>query len=563
MRIALAQLNYHIGNFEFNTQKIIDAITAAKNQQVELIVFGELSVCGYPPLDLLEFDDFILKCKQAVDEIAKHCIGIAAVVGSPTVNPVLDGKNLYNSAYFLENGAVKTITHKALLPTYDVFDEYRYFEPAVTFECVDFKNQKIALTICEDLWNLEDDPLYTYCPMDDLIKQQPDFIINIAASPFSYQHAELRKETLKKNAVNYKLPLFYAHQVGAQTDIIFDGGSMVIDNNGNVIEELSYFKEEIRVVDFVITDKTMSVSSFDIDYQSALQPTLEVLKVQPATSKTERIHAALLLGIRDYFSKMKFKTAVLGMSGGIDSAVVYALAVEALGAANVFPVMMPSQFSSNHSVTDSELMIECLGTKSQLIAIKNIFDAFEKELHVLFGDLPFGLAEENMQSRIRGVLVMAISNKFGHILLNTSNKSELAVGYGTLYGDMCGGLSVIGDLYKTDVYELAKFINRNQEIIPANIIHKAPSAELRPDQKDSDSLPDYNVLDQILFQHIEGRKGQSAIVEMGFDQALVKCILSLVNNNEFKRYQFAPILRVSPHAFGLGRRMPIVAKYSS
>lgn len=563
MRIALAQLNYHIGNFEFNTNKIINAITDAKNQNVDLIVFGELSVCGYPPLDLLEFDDFILQCRQAIDDISKHCIGIAAVVGAPTLNPVLDGKNLFNSAYFLEDGAIKTITHKALLPTYDVFDEYRYFEPAVNFECVVFKNKKIALTICEDLWNLEDDPLYTYCPMDDLIKQQPDFIVNIAASPFSYQHAELRKQTLKKNAINYKLPVFYIHQVGAQTDIIFDGGSMIIDNNGNVIEELVYFEEEIRAVDFEITDKKMSL--INIDFKCVLngQSSQEVLKVQPTTSKTERIHAALLMGIRDYFSKMKFKSATLGMSGGIDSAVVYALAVEALGAANVFPVMMPSQFSSFHSVTDSELMIERLGTKSQLIAIKNIYSAFEKELHVLFGDLPFGLAEENMQSRIRGVLVMAISNKFGHILLNTSNKSELAVGYGTLYGDMCGGLSVIGDLYKTDVYELAKYINRNQEIIPTNIISKAPSAELRPDQKDSDSLPDYDVLDQILFQHIEGRKGQKAIVKMGFDMALVKRILRLVNNNEFKRYQFAPILRISPHAFGLGRRMPIVAKYSS
>ncbi len=563
MRIALAQLNFHVGNFEFNSQKIISAIELAKLQNVDLIVFGELSVCGYPPLDLLEYDDFITKCEIAINDIAKHCIAIAAIVGAPTVNPVLDGKNLFNSAYFLQDGGVKSIVHKALLPTYDVFDEYRYFQPAVNFECIDFKNNRIALTICEDLWNLEDDPLYTYCPMDDLIKQKPDFIVNIAASPFSYHHAEVRKNTLIKNAVNYKLPVFYIHQVGAQTDIIFDGGSLVINKQGDIVEELAYFKEEIRIVDFEISDAELKTKSFSLGDQDNKNTLPLILKTQPISTKIERIHAALLLGIRDYFSKMKFKSALLGMSGGIDSAVVYALAVEALGAENVLPVMMPSQFSSDHSVTDSKIMIERLSTKSELINIKNIFEQFEKELNGMFKGLPFGLAEENLQSRIRGALVMTISNKFGHILLNTSNKSELAVGYGTLYGDMCGGLSVIGDVYKTDVYQLAEYINRNKEIIPHNIIHKEPSAELRPDQKDSDSLPDYDVLDKILFQYIEGRKSQKSIVELGFDEKLVTRILALVNANEFKRYQFAPILRVSPHAFGLGRRMPIVAKYSS
>lgn len=563
MRIALAQLNYHIGNFEFNTQKITAAIAAAKNQKVDLIVFGELSVCGYPTLDLLTYDDFIAKCDLAINEIAKHCIGIAAIVGSPTINPVLDGKNLFNSAYFLQDGGVLSITHKALLPTYDVFDEYRYFEPAKSFECIEFLGYKIALTICEDLWNLDDDPLYTYCPMDDLIKQQPDFIVNIAASPFSFQHAEVRKHTLIKNALKYKLPVFYIHQAGAQTDIIFDGGSLVINKQGVIVEELVYFQEELRIVDFEIADPELNTKSFSINLNvdSSIKP--PSIKLQPDTTKMERIHAALLLGIRDYFSKMKFKSALLGMSGGIDSAVVYALAVEALGAENVLPVMMPSQFSSDHSVSDSQIMIERLNTKSQLISIKNIFDSFEEQLSVMFKGLPFGLAEENIQSRIRGVLAMAISNKLGYILLNTSNKSELAVGYGTLYGDMCGGLSVIGDLYKTDVYKLAEYINRNHEIIPANIIHKAPSAELRPDQKDSDSLPDYEILDRILFQYIENRGSHQAIVKMGFDEKLVARIIGLVNSNEFKRFQFAPVLRISPLAFGLGRRMPIVAKYTN
>ncbi|MEO8150567.1 MAG: NAD+ synthase [Bacteroidia bacterium] len=556
MRIALAQLNYHIGNFEYNTKKIINAINDAKAQKVDLIVFGELSVCGYPPLDFLEFDDFIYKCLKAIDEIALACKGIAAIVGSPTINPVMDGKNLYNSAYFLEDGKIKSVTHKALLPTYDVFDEYRYFEPAKSFECITCAGKKIALTICEDLWNLEDDPLYTYCPMDDLVNEHPDFIVNIAASPFSYVHAEIRKDTLKKNALKYHLPIFYIHQVGAQTDIIFDGGSMVLDKDGSIVEELNYFEEEVRVVDFEVGN-----SKFEIRNLGHTVPIAIGRSRSAQTTKPERIHSALLLGIKDFFTKMNFKTAALGMSGGIDSAVVYALTVEALRKENVFPVMMPSQFSSEHSVMDSERMITNLGTTFYKIPVADIFQSFENELNPLFKGLPFNVAEENLQARIRGSLLMTLANKFGHILLNTSNKSELAVGYGTLYGDMCGGLSVIGDLYKTDVYELAHYINRNKEIIPANIITKAPSAELRPGQKDSDSLPAYEVLDNILFQYIENRKSINDIISLGIDEALVKRVLRLVNNNEFKRYQFAPILRVSPHAFGLGRRMPIVAKY--
>ncbi|MBL7925439.1 MAG: NAD+ synthase [Bacteroidia bacterium] len=552
MRIALAQLNYHIGNFAGNTDKILHAISEAKKNDADIIVFGELSICGYPPLDFLEYDDFLSQCMEAVQVIAKHCVGIAAIVGSPAKNPVLAGKNLYNAAFFLAEGEIKSITNKALLPTYDVFDEYRYFEPAKEFSCIEYQNQKIAVTICEDLWNLDDDPLYTHCPMDALILEKPAFIINIAASPFSYQHAEVRKQTLIKNAGRYKLPIVYVHQVGAQTDIVFDGGSMVLNHQGSIVQELAYFKEEIRYVDLKINNAEVT----DITSQTTL-----VAKASHA-EKYSLIYDALLLGITDYFTKLGFKKSILGLSGGIDSAVVYALAVKALGVDNVLPVMMPSAFSSSHSVNDSEKMIANLGGKGQLIAIEKIYKAFETELQPIFNGLPFNVAEENLQSRIRGMLVMALSNKFGHVLLNTSNKSELAVGYGTLYGDMCGGLSVIGDLYKTDVYGLANFINRNQEIIPQNIIDKAPSAELRPNQKDSDSLPPYDVLDAILYLHIEARKSFAQIVGAGFETTLVKRILSMVSRNEFKRVQFAPIIRVSAHAFGLGRRMPVVAKYN-
>ena len=543
MRIALAQLNYHIGNFEANVEKIIAAINVAKEQKADLVVFSELCICGYPPLDFLEFDDFINRCLVSVHKVAEACNGIAAIIGSPSKNPVFEGKNLFNAAYFIINGSVSKVAYKALLPTYDIFDEYRYFEPAVKFSCINFNGKKIALTICEDLWNLDEDPLYTYCPMDDLVALKPDYIINIAASPFNYNHAEERKSTLKKNALKYNLPVIYVNQVGAQTDLIFDGGSMIMNRDGRIAEQLSYFKEEIRVVDLQYTLNTK-------------QP-----PIANSDGKYERIFHALILGIKDYFTKMKFKTATLGMSGGIDSAVVYALAVEALGAENVFPVMMPSQFSSQHSVSDSEEMINNLATGFHKLPIKDVFKSYEEELSPVFKDLPFNIAEENLQARIRGNLLMALSNKFGYILLNTSNKSELAVGYGTLYGDMCGGISVIGDLYKTDVYQLAVYINSKKEIIPKNIITKAPSAELRPGQKDIDSLPDYSVLDSILIQYIEQRKSINEIIDSGIEEQLVSRVLRMVNQNEFKRYQFAPVLRVSPHAFGLGRRMPIVAKY--
>jgi len=543
MKIAIAQLNYHIGNFESNQNKMISAIAKAKQQGADLIVFAELAISGYPPRDFLEFDDFIERCWNATEEVAKACIDIAAVVGLPTKSNVKPGKRLFNSAAFLNEGKIQDVLHKSLLPTYDIFDEYRYFEPNTNFHCVDYKGKKLAITVCEDIWNLGVEDLYRIIPMDELIKENPDVMINIAASPFHTEQAERRKTIMKANVDKYHLPIFYANHVGAQTELLFDGGSLAYNARGEMVGELNYFEEDLQVFEL---DKLPK------EVQKGILP-----------EKIELIHDALVMGIKNYFQKLGFKKATLGLSGGIDSAVVMALAAKALGAENVHAFLLPSQYSSDHSIKDAEDLARNLGSPYEIIPIKSIFESFEKELQPHFKELPFGIAEENIQARSRGVLLMAMSNKFGYILLNTSNKSESAVGYGTLYGDMNGGLSVLGDVYKVDVFELARYINSEEEIIPWNTINKPPSAELKPDQKDSDSLPDYEILDAILFQYIEKRKGPREIVAMGFDEALVNRILKLVNTNEYKRYQTPPILRVSTKAFGMGRRMPIVARYLS
>lgn len=577
MRIAIAQQNYHIGNFESNTKKIISAIEQAKTAGAELVVFSELSVCGYPPRDFLEFDDFINECYASIENIKRHTEGIGVIIGAPQRNPELLGKDLFNAAWLLYNRETLGVAHKTLLPTYDVFDENRYFEPAFEWNVIPFKDHRIALTICEDVWNLGDNPLYRICPMDMLAKQQPDIMINISASPFDYDHDEDRKEVAKANVLKYHLPLVYCNAVGSQTEIVFDGGSLLYDANGRLLKEMSYFEEAFCVIDTgkgddpsvqqkdvrgpqpaIIseqTDKEMRVSKIsDPD---------KIIDFLTDNNNIRQIHDALILGIRDYFGKMGFSKAILGSSGGIDSAVVLALACEALGADQVRAVLMPSPFSSGHSVKDAEQLSKTLGNPYDIIPISDVYDTFLTTLKPVFENLPFGVAEENIQSRSRGNLLMAIANKFGYILLNTSNKSELATGYGTLYGDMAGGLSVIGDVYKMQVYALAKYINRHKEIIPLHIISKPPSAELRPNQKDSDSLPDYQVLDKVLYQYIEKRQGPNEIIAMGIDAALVKRILRLVNINEYKRNQFCPIIRVSSKAFGVGRRMPIVGKYLS
>src|SRR5450432_2628594 len=579
MKIALAQQNYHIGNFENNLQKIIGAIQTAKTAGADLIMFTELCVCGYPPRDFVEFNDFMSKCYAAIDTIKEHADTIAVVVGCPQRNAKPQGKDLFNAAWFLYEKQIKATVQKTCLPTYDVFDEYRYFEPAYDWNVISFRGKKIALTICEDIWNLGDNPLYRICPMDELIKQEPDLMINISASPFDYDHDDDRKEVIRANVLKYKLPMFYCNTVGSQTEIVFDGGSLVMDANGHLVKELKYFEEDFAIVDTretepakilkkenadnIIADASRSVASlFDKDMRvSKINNPNQIVNYLTAEKNIREIHAALLLGISDYFSKMGFTKAILGSSGGIDSAVVLALACEALGSQNVRAVLMPSHYSSSHSVSDAEQLSKNLGNPYDIVPIKNIFTAFTDELKPIFNELPFNIAEENIQSRTRGNLLMAIANKFCYILLNTSNKSELATGYGTLYGDMAGGLSVVGDVYKIQVYALAKYLNRNKEIIPSNIITKAPSAELRPNQKDSDSLPEYDILDKVLYQYIERRQSPNELISMGIDEALVKRILKLVNTNEYKRNQFCPIIRVSCKAFGVGRRMPIVGKY--
>jgi NAD+ synthase (glutamine-hydrolysing) len=558
MKIFLAQQNYHIGNFENNLDKIIKAIEVAKKANADLIVFSEMCICGYPARDFLDFNDFTNKCFESIEKIKEYADTIGVIVGSPDKNLVREGKDLFNAAFFLYEKEIKSVAHKTCLPNYDVFDEYRYFEPAYNWNTIQFKGKRIALTICEDIWNLGDNPLYRICPMDVLMKQEPDLMINISASPFDYTHAEDRKATVKSNVLKYKIPLIYCNAVGSQTEIIFDGVSLCFDKDANLCHELSQFKEEIKEV--ILNDDGTFNSPVAIPAKSVPDQLLEPVRFLPSLNISQ-VYDAIILGIRDYFSKMRFTKAIIGSSGGIDSAVTIALACEALGKENVRAVLMPSEYSTSHSISDAEKLSKNLENSYDIIPIKSIYNEFVSALKPVFNDLPFNIAEENVQARTRGVLLMALANKFGYILLNTSNKSELAVGYGTLYGDMAGGLGVLGDCYKQQVYELAKFINSKKEIIPLNILKKAPSAELKPGQKDIDSLPPYEILDQILYQYIERVQGPGEIKSLGFDVALVDRILKMVNKNEYKRNQFCPIIRVSPKAFGTGRRMPIVGNY--
>ena len=592
MKIAIAQQNYHIGNFEENIRKILEGIARAKDAGADLVIFSELSVCGYPPRDFLEFEDFISRCYDAVDRVREHADTIGVIIGSPARNSVHEGKDLFNGAWLLYEKEVKGVAHKTCLPNYDVFDEYRYFEPGYQWNVIPFKGKKIALTICEDIWNLGDNPLYRVCPMDQLIRHHPDLMINISASPFDYDHDDDRKEVIRQNVLKYHLPMYYCNAVGSQTEIVFDGGSVVYDAKGNLIRELAYFEEDFDVVDLphpvpplyeellpglsVAVNRSeesihlapQAVSTpepiFDKDMRVSKQNDPgRILQYLTEERNIRQIRKALVLGIRDYFYKLGLKKAVIASSGGIDSAVTLALACEALGASNVRAVLMPSPYSTSHSVSDAGQLSQNLGNPYDIIPIREVYEALLHTLKPVFGDLPFDIAEENLQSRARGNIVMGLANKFGYVMLNTSNKSELSTGYGTLYGDMAGGLSVLGDVYKGQVYALARNINQGTPIIPDNILTKAPSAELRHGQKDSDSLPEYEILDKVLYQYIERRQGPREIVAMGIDKALVERILRLVNTSEYKRNQFCPIIRVSSKAFGVGRRVPIVGKYLS
>lgn len=559
MKIALAQQNYMVGNFDHNTGLIRDAIARARNEAADLVVFSELSVCGYPPRDFLEFTDFHESCSEAVRQIASDCKGIAAIVGAPSRNPGRKGKPLYNTAWFLSGGKVSGMAHKTLLPTYDVFDEYRYFEPnRMPYQVIEYLGKQFALTICEDLWNVDSYPLYVRNPMEELSRLQPDVIINIAASPFHYNQPETRLDILSRNARGYRLPLFYVNQVGGQTELLFDGGSMVIAPDGSLQDELKRFEADLKVYDLEEVGMH-DARKAKCEKRKAKSDLSSGIRFQ--ASEIELIHSALVMGIRDFFSKMGFSKAILGLSGGIDSAVTLVLAAEALGSDQVKALLLPSVYSSEHSIADARQLAETLHVSYDIIPIEGSYAAVENAMGPYFGNLPFNVTEENIQARLRAVILMAMANKFGYILLNTSNKSEAAVGYGTLYGDMCGGISVLGDLYKTQVYELARHINNSEEVIPVNTIVKPPSAELRPGQKDADSLPEYELLDQILLHYIEERKGPNEITAMGFEPAVVKRVLGLVNSSEWKRHQTPPILRVSPKAFGMGRRMPIVGKY--
>lgn len=544
MKIALAQLNYHIGNFEANNEKIIAAIQKATEEKADLIVFAELAIGGYPAKDLLRNAVFIAQCQRAIEDIAAYCHHIDCIIGAPLPNAGLEGKSLLNTAVHISKGQITAFCSKSLLPDYDVFDEYRYFEPNKNAHCIDIQGIKVALTVCEDLWDDDQENSYVGDLMQELALERPDLIVNIAASPFSYTHYQTRVNVLSRNVLKANAPLLYINQVGAHTDIIFDGRSLAMDKSGHIVTELKKFEEDLQYVEL------------SNDHISALSP----CSVGEDTD-IALIHDALILGLRDYFRKSGFKKAVLGLSGGIDSAVVAALAVEALGAENVLSVLMPSRYSSDHSLKDALDLVQNTGCAHLILPIQDIATAFESTLQQAFAGLNPDTTEENIQARVRGTLLMAVSNKFGHILLNTSNKSEAAVGYGTLYGDMAGSLSVIGDVYKTQVFKLAEYINRNREIIPQNTIVKPPSAELRLDQKDSDSLPPYEILDSVLYQVIELEKSGSEIIHYGFEENLVQRVTKLVNNAEFKRFQAPPILRISPKAFGPGRSIPLVAKF--
>ncbi len=550
MRITLAQLNYHIGNFPGNKELIINAIRKAKEENSDLIIFSELCISGYPPLDLLDRLDFIKKCNAAVMEIAEMCIGITAIVGSPTLNNRPEGKKLFNSALVLSEGKIIFSVHKALLPTYDIFDEYRYFEPETSFSLFLFRGLRIGITVCEDLWDeqpfdneFEKSRLYTLSPMEELAKQAPDLIINISASPFSYTKTEAKVNIFRSKALKYKIPVITVNQTGANTELIFDGASVIVNQNGEIYHQLPFFEE--------------SVQTFSLDEIRSG----EILTRYSMPEAIPLIHKALVTGIRDYFSKTGLKSAIIGLSGGIDSAICLCLAAEALGSNNVRALLMPSRYSSDHSVIDAVALARNLMVRYDIISIEKPFSSFEQELAPLFEGRERDVTEENIQARVRATILMAVSNKFGSILLNTSNKSEAAVGYGTLYGDMAGGLSVIGDVYKTDIYRLAEYINRQEEIIPLRIIKKLPSAELRPDQLDTDSLPDYSILDAILYQYIELQKPAERIISEGSDRDTVYKVIRMINFNEYKRYQAPPVLRISSKAFGAGRRMPLVARY--
>ncbi len=547
MRIGLGQINSTVGALRQNALKMLSYIDQAKAQNADLMIFPEMALTGYPPKDLLEKAGFVEENVKVLHGLANKVDGITAIVGFVEINPEPAGKPFFNSAAVIRNRRVMSIHRKSLLPTYDVFDEGRYFEPAASQDPLVLDGRRIGVTICEDIWNDKDYTprlLYHIDPVQLAVQKHADFIVNISSSPYHLEKWEERQELIRGEALKYRKHVIYVNLVGGNDELIFDGRSVVFSPEGEMIVRARDFEEDLLV--------------FDLDAGEAGE---KILRPSSA-SDMENARRALVLGVRDYVAKCGFRNVLLGLSGGIDSAVTCVLAVEALGPENVLGVMMPSQYSSEHSVTDAVNLAKNLGIRYEIIPIPKIFDVYREELRAVFKDCPEDITEENLQARIRGNILMALSNKFGKLLLSTSNKSELAVGYTTLYGDACGGLAVISDVPKTMVYRLASYLNEEREIIPVNTIRKPPSAELRPNQKDSDSLPPYEVLDPILVAYIEDNLTAKQIVEKtGYDDKLVREILRKVDRNEYKRKQLPIGLKITTKAFGFGRRWPIAQGY--
>ena len=541
MKLGLAQINTTVGDFTGNLALIRTAYERGVAAGTELVVAPELAITGYPPRDLLLKSGFIEGNLAALEELAKSVGEVGLVVGHVGINEQQPGRPAVNAVSLLQHGKVKATRSKTLLPTYDVFDEDRYFEPATENAPVDFNGRQLGLTVCEDVWNDEAfwlDPRYRVDPVDSLVKLGAEVIVNVSASPWNLGKEGMRREMLASLAAKAQRPVVYCNAVGGNDELIFDGGSLALNAAGEALAAGPHFAEAL----------------VEVDLDGAAQPATE-------PDAMALLHDALVLGVRDYLGKCGFGSAVIGLSGGIDSAVTAALAVQALGAENVRGITMPSPYSSQGSLDDSEALAANLGIQYDVIPIHAGFEMMKASLEPIFGDRPEDVTEENMQARLRGLILMAASNKFGSLVLTTGNKSELAVGYCTLYGDMCGGLAVISDVPKTKVFELARWINRDREIIPESTITKPPSAELRPDQKDEDSLPPYEVLDAILELYVVECRSVAEIVAGGFDEATVKRVTRLIDLNEYKRRQAAPGLKVTSKAFGVGRRIPVAQKF--
>ncbi len=575
MRVALAQINPTVGDIAGNCRKIVEFANRAKSQGADLVVFPELAVVGYPPKDLLLKPQFIQDSDRALQIIASRVSGIELIVGYPARNEQPVGRPLHNAVAVLKDGKIASVHFKTLLPTYDVFDESRYFEPGPAGErnhLVTIGQTPVGLSICEDLWNDErliSRRLYHQNPIKDLSTAGARIMINSSASPFVVGKHDFRLKLFGDQARQFGKPLFYVNQVGGNDELVFDGNSCVFDAQGNVIAHAKDFEEDLIVVDVIRDTGVLPVrGGSDQEGSYSLRSISNShgrdARVTGYATGVESIYRALVLGLRDYVRKCGFKSVVLGLSGGIDSALTAAIAVAALGKDKVVGVAMPSRFSSDHSVNDARQLAKNLGIEFHIIPIKEVHDCYEKTLAGVFAGRAPDVTEENLQARVRGAILMAISNKFNHLLLTTGNKSEIAVGYCTLYGDMCGGLAVISDVPKTTVWELSRWINQHEkrELIPQSSIDKVPSAELRPNQTDQDSLPPYETLDAILYRYVEEEKGAAQIVSEGFDPATVLRVIKLIDRSEYKRRQAAPGLKVTSRAFGFGRRMPIAQNYT-